>query len=59
VETAKALEVSVSTVKTRMRRARWELKEILQKASRPAIRNTDTEANSLALARHSEEAWLS
>jgi RNA polymerase sigma-70 factor, ECF subfamily len=59
VETAKALEVSVSTVKTRMRRARRELKEILQKASRPSARGADGEIGSASLERHSEQAWLS
>jgi RNA polymerase sigma-70 factor (ECF subfamily) len=58
VETAKALQVSVSTVKTRMRRARRELKEILQNASRPA-RVSETEADSPSTERHFEQVWLS
>src|ERR1700730_17691802 len=41
VETAKALQVSVSTVKTRMRRARRELKDILHNASKPTARPSD------------------
>jgi DNA-directed RNA polymerase specialized sigma24 family protein len=57
VETAKALQVSVSTVKTRMRRARRELKEILHNASRPA-RASEEEANS-ARGQSFEQNWLS
>jgi RNA polymerase sigma-70 factor (ECF subfamily) len=57
VETAKALQVSVSTVKTRMRRARRELKEILHNASRPA-RASEEEASS-ASKQTFEQGWLS
>jgi len=56
IETAKALEVSVSTVKTRMRRARRELKEILQNAARPALSESSA---SLATERRLEQTWLS
>lgn len=60
VETAKALQVSVSTVKTRMRRARRELKEILQNVQRPSLQSLDEET---ALSREDQErfdqAWLS
>ena len=59
VETAKALQVSVSTVKTRMRRARRELKEILHSASRPAARVADEDADSASTERSIEQAWLS
>ena len=59
VETAKALQVSVSTVKTRMRRARRELKEILEDANRPAAHTADPEISSLSLARRFEQTWLS
>lgn len=54
VETAKALQVSVSTVKTRMRRARRELKEILQNASKP----TSEEAAGLVMERRFDQTWL-
>jgi RNA polymerase sigma-70 factor, ECF subfamily len=57
VETAKALQVSVSTVKTRMRRARRELKEILQNASRPASHFSE-DISSLAIERRCEQTWL-
>jgi len=56
IETAKALEVSVSTVKTRMRRARRELKEILQNAARPALSESSA---LLATERRLEQTWLS
>jgi RNA polymerase sigma-70 factor (ECF subfamily) len=56
IETAKALQVSVSTVKTRMRRARRELKEILQNAARPALSESSA---SLATERRLEQTWLS
>jgi RNA polymerase sigma-70 factor, ECF subfamily len=59
VETAKALQVSVSTVKTRMRRARRELKEILQNASRPTSHSSDEEVSSLSVERRFEQHWLS
>lgn len=58
VETAKALQVSVSTVKTRMRRARRELKEILQNASKPALPPSDENANSLSIEQRFEHIWL-
>jgi len=58
VETAKALQVSVSTVKTRMRRARRELKEILQNANRPALHPAEEDMNSLAIERRFEQTWL-
>lgn len=58
VETAKALQVSVSTVKTRMRRARRELKEILQNASRPTSHSSDEEVSSLSVERRFEQHWL-
>lgn len=58
VETAKALQVSVSTVKTRMRRARRELKEILQNASRPALQNSSENISSLSVERRFDQAWL-
>ena len=58
VDTAKALQVSVSTVKTRMRRARRELKEILQNASRPASRGSEDGVESEASARFGQ-VWLS
>lgn len=58
VETAKALQVSVSTVKTRMRRARRELKEILQDASRPALQNAGENISSLSVERRFDQAWL-
>lgn len=59
VETAKALQVSVSTVKTRMRRARRELKEILQNASKPALHSPEGEdVNALTMERRFQEAWL-
>ena len=57
VETAKALLVSVSTVKTRMRRARRELKEILHNASRPA--RASEEETSSASKQTFEQGWLS
>jgi len=59
VETAKALHVSVSTVKTRMRRARRELKEILQNASRPASQSSEENIRPLAMQRRFEQTWLS
>jgi len=55
VETAKALQVSVSTVKTRMRRARRELKEILQNASKPT---SEEAAGSLVMERRFDQTWL-
>lgn len=58
VETAKALQVSVSTVKTRMRRARRELKEILQNASKPALPPSDDNASSLSIEQRFEHIWL-
>jgi RNA polymerase sigma-70 factor, ECF subfamily len=59
VETAKALQVSVSTVKTRMRRARRELKEILQNASKPSSHSSESEdVSALAAERRFEQAWL-
>lgn len=58
VETAKALQVSVSTVKTRMRRARRELKEILENASKPASPVTE-EAALPSGERRFEQVWLS
>ena len=58
VETAKALDVSVSTVKTRMRRARRELKEILENASKPASRVSE-ELTSPSGERRFEQVWLS
>jgi len=59
VETAKALQVSVSTVKTRMRRARRELKEILQNASRPGSQPANEEATlSVHDRERFEQAWL-
>lgn len=58
VETAKALQVSVSTVKTRMRRARRELKEILHNASRPASHPSDEEVSPVSLQRRFDQAWL-
>ena len=59
VETAKALQVSVSTVKTRMRRARRELKEILQNASRPGAQPADEEAALSAEEQERfEQTWL-
>jgi len=59
VETAKALHVSVSTVKTRMRRARRELKEILQNASKPASQSSEENIRPLAMQRRFEHTWLS
>ena len=58
VETAKALQVSVSTVKTRMRRARRELKEILENASKPASRVPEEVALPSG-ERRFEQVWLS
>lgn len=58
VETAKALQVSVSTVKTRMRRARRELKDILHNASRPTS-PISQEVESEASERGFEQTWLS
>src|SRR5579864_6360152 len=59
VDTAKALQVSVSTVKTRMRRARRELKEILQNASKPASHPSEGEdVSALTMERRFQEAWL-
>src|SRR5579864_45353 len=58
VETAKALQVSVSTVKTRMRRARRELKEILHNASKPALRSAEADIDSVAIEKRFEQAWL-
>ena len=58
VETAKALQVSVSTVKTRMRRARRELKEILQNANRPAMQASAESIGSLSVERRFDQAWL-
>ena len=57
VETAKALQVSVSTVKTRMRRARRELKDILHNASKPALRPSEEEIT-FAMERRFEQTWL-
>jgi RNA polymerase sigma-70 factor, ECF subfamily len=59
VETAKALQISVSTVKTRMRRARRELKDILQNASRPGAQPADEETTlSMEDQERFEQAWL-
>ncbi len=62
VETAKALQVSVSTVKTRMRRARRELKDILQNASKPSSSQPlgvpGEKVTSLAGLRRFEETWV-
>jgi len=59
VETAKALLVSVSTVKTRMRRARRELKEILHNASKPTAQPSEEEEISTFDAKRSfEQSWL-
>jgi RNA polymerase sigma-70 factor, ECF subfamily len=58
VETAKALQVSVSTVKTRMRRARRELKEILHNASRPASHSSEADIRSLGVERRFEQIRL-
>lgn len=59
VETAKALLVSVSTVKTRMRRARRELKEILHNASKPAARpSEEEEIGKFDAERNFEQTWL-
>ena len=59
VETAKALQVSVSTVKTRMRRARRELKEILHNASKPAAWRSEEEGiSTLDAERSFEQSWL-
>ena len=54
VDTAKALQVSVSTVKTRMRRARRELKEILLNASKPSA----TPSLDVQVPRSFEETWV-
>lgn len=59
VETAKALHVSVSTVKTRMRRARRELKEILQNGSKPASQSSEENIRPLAMQQRFEHTWLS
>jgi len=60
VETAKALQVSVSTVKTRMRRARRELKEILHATSIPANSRTPVSGDKvpLPIPRSFEETWV-
>ena len=59
VETAKALLVSVSTVKTRMRRARRELKEILHNASKPTARpSEEEEITKFDAERSFEQTWL-
>ena len=59
VETAKALLVSVSTVKTRMRRARRELKEILHNASKPALRSSEEEGGgTFDVERSFKQNWL-
>jgi RNA polymerase sigma-70 factor (ECF subfamily) len=58
VETAKALQISVSTVKTRMRRARRELREILHNASRPASHSSEGDIRSLAVERRFEQIWV-
>jgi transposase len=59
VETAKALEVSVSTVKTRMRRARRELKDILQNKYKPsAARPASEDVTSLMAERRFQQPWL-
>lgn len=58
VETAKALQVSVSTVKTRMRRARRELKEILHNASKPSRPAEEDEISRLGAERSFEQSWL-
>ena len=60
VETAKALQVSVSTVKTRMRRARRELKEILRNVHKPTSQSLDGETTlSIEDQERFEQAWLS
>lgn len=59
VETAKALQVSVSTVKTRMRRARRELKEILHNASKPAAHSPEGQGVSpLRIEQAFAQTWL-
>jgi RNA polymerase sigma-70 factor (ECF subfamily) len=59
VETAKALQVSVSTVKTRMRRARRELKDILQNKAKPsAPRPAGEDVTSLMAERRFQQPWL-
>jgi RNA polymerase sigma-70 factor (ECF subfamily) len=58
VETAEALQVSVSTVKTRMRRARWELKEILQNAGGEVSHSSEEDTHSLEIERNFEQSWL-
>lgn len=62
VDTAKALQVSVSTVKTRMRRARRELKEILQNASKPSASQppdiAPQKVDSLSMPRSFAETWV-
>jgi RNA polymerase sigma-70 factor, ECF subfamily len=59
VETAKALLVSVSTVKTRMRRARRELKEILHNASKPIARpSEEDEISTFDAERSFRQSWL-
>jgi RNA polymerase sigma-70 factor (ECF subfamily) len=61
VETAKALQVSVSTVKTRMRRARRELKDILRATSIPANSQPSAACGPkmpLPIPRSFEETWV-
>ena len=59
VETAKALLVSVSTVKTRMRRARRELKEILHNACKPIARpSEEDEISTFEAERSFRQSWL-
>jgi len=62
VETAKALQVSVSTVKTRMRRARRELKEILRSAGKPTASQmpgiSGKKLNAPSIPRRSEANWV-
>jgi RNA polymerase sigma-70 factor, ECF subfamily len=57
VDTAKALQVSVSTVKTRMRRARRELKEILLNASKPSA-TPSLDVQSAPMPRSFAETWV-
>jgi RNA polymerase sigma-70 factor (ECF subfamily) len=57
VDTAKALQVSVSTVKTRMRRARRELKEILLNASKPSAAPS-LDVQSTSVPKSFGETWV-
>jgi RNA polymerase sigma-70 factor, ECF subfamily len=59
VATSPTLQVSVSTVKTRMRRARRELKEILHNASKPALRPSEEEGGgTFDVERSFKQNWL-